>query len=37
VVQAKGFTEAMQPVNAKNGLEEESLVIHMTQASGKKK
>jgi carboxypeptidase family protein len=37
VVQAKGFTDAVQPVNAKNGLEEESLVIHMTQASGKKK
>lgn len=37
VVQAKGFTEAMQPVNAKTGLDEENLVIHMTQASGKKK
>jgi hypothetical protein len=37
VVQAKGFTEAVQPVNAKTGLDEENLVIRMSQDSGKKK
>jgi len=37
VVQAKGFADAMQPVDAKNGLSEEDLVFRMSLASEGKK
>jgi hypothetical protein len=36
VVQSKGFAEAVQPVNAKNGLSEETLVFRMEPAERKK-
>ena len=36
VVQSKGFAEAAQPVNAKNGLSEETLVFRMELAARKK-
>jgi len=36
VVQSKGFAEATQPVNAKNGLSDETLVIRMELAERKK-
>ena len=37
VVQCKSFSDAAQPVNAANGLDEESLVFHMAPAPGRKK
>jgi carboxypeptidase family protein len=37
VVQAKGFADSTQAVDAKNGLSEASLVIRMAEAHGKKK
>ena len=37
VVQAKGFAEAIQPVDAKNGLSEDNMVFHMDLATERKK
>jgi hypothetical protein len=37
VVQSKGFSEATQPVNAANGLDEESLVVRLAPVAGRKK
>ena len=37
VVQCKTFTDAVQPVNAANGLDEEALVFHMAPVAGRKK
>jgi hypothetical protein len=37
VVESKGFSEAVQPVNAANGLGEESVVIRMEPVAGRKK
>ena len=36
VVQSKGFPDAAQPVNAGNGLDEQSLVFRMDPPGGKK-
>ena len=36
VVQSKTFAEAVRPVNAANGLDEESLTIRMELAAGRK-
>ena len=37
VAQSKGFAEAIQQVNAANGLDEESLIFHMEPVPGRKK
>jgi hypothetical protein len=37
LVQSKGFADATQPVDAKNGLNDESMVFRMELASERKK